>query len=286
MKTRAFPYVQIAPDTYEIGEFDCASMFLLVGEEKAMLIDSGTGIGDLKGFVETLTDRPLMVCYTHDHVDHVGGAGAFEHAYVHPRDQVDFARGGGIGLSVEGRQGYIRWIAEREKGVYPYNLAEDVSEWGPCPQFHPLEDGQVIDLGGRNVKVIACPGHTPGGVAFLDENTRSLFLGDACNCNLLLRSERGSHRFVALETALFYLQRLHSLKGQYLRYYNGHYDYRKLGEPLGEDVLPDAIAACEQILDGSAKVEISPSRLPGAALAHSVTVGRTKVTFNPDGLRE
>jgi len=39
MKTQAYPYRQIAPGTFEIGEFDCASIFLLAGEEQAMLID-------------------------------------------------------------------------------------------------------------------------------------------------------------------------------------------------------------------------------------------------------
>ena len=194
MKTIAFPYKEIAPLTYEIGEFDCASRFLLIGDEKAMLIDTGIGIGDLKGFVAALTDKPIMVCYTHDHADHVGGAGAFEEGYIHPNDMPDFTKGGGIGLGVEGRLGYIRWIAEREKGVYPYNLAEDVSEWGPCPALYPLEDEQVIDLGNRKVTVYACPGHTPGSTVFLDENTRTLFLGDALNCNLLLRSAPGTQR--------------------------------------------------------------------------------------------
>ena len=47
MKTQAYPYKEIAPNTFEIGEFDCASMFLLIGDEKAMLIDTGIGIGDL-----------------------------------------------------------------------------------------------------------------------------------------------------------------------------------------------------------------------------------------------
>ena len=286
MKTQAYPYKEIAPKTYEIGEFDCASIFLLVGDEKAMLIDTGVGIGDLKGFVNTLTDKPLMVCYTHDHVDHVGGASAFDHAYVHPKDMVDFANGGGIGLSVEGRLGYIRWVAEREKGVYPYNLAEDVTDWGPCPPLYPLEDEQVIDLGNRKVTVYACHGHTPGSITLLDENTRTLFLGDSCNCNLLLRSPRGTHRFVSVEMALFYLKRLQSLHPKYDRYFNGHYDFRLLGEPLGEDVLPDAIMACEHILKGTAAVEISPARLPGAQMTHSVMVGRTRVSFNLDGIRE
>lgn len=287
MKTQAFPYKEIAHNTYEIGEFDCASIFLLVGDEKAMVIDTGIGIGDLKGFIRTLTDKPLMVCYTHDHADHVGGASAFDHAYVHPKDMVDFAMGGGIGLSVDGRLGYIRWIAEREKGVYPYNLEEDVTEWGPCPAFYPLEDEQVIDLGSRKVTVYACPGHTPGSITLLDEKTRTLFLGDACNCNLHLGGgARGSHRFTSIEKSLFYLKRLKDLQPKYDRFFNGHYDFRPLGVALGEDVLPDAITACEQIVAGTAKVEIKPAPLPKFPSKPVVTIGRTNVSFFPDGIRE
>jgi len=287
MKTQAYPYKEIAPHTYEIGEFDCASMFLLIGDEKAMLIDTGVGIGDLKGFVRTLTGKPLMVCCTHDHVDHVGGASAFDSVYLHPKDMPDFATGGGIGLSVEGRLGYIRYIAEREKGDYPYLLAEDVTEWGPCPALHPLEDEQVIDLGNRKVTVYACPGHTPGSITLLDENTRTLFMGDACNCNLHLGGgPRGSHRFVSVERALFYLQRLQRLHPHYDHYFNGHYDFRPLGEPLGEDVLPDAITACEQIVAGTAQVVVKPAALPNFPTKPVVTIGRTNISFFPDGIRE
>jgi hydroxyacylglutathione hydrolase len=287
MKTQAYPYKEIAPNTYEIGEFDCASMFLLIGDEKAMLIDTGIGIGDLKGFLRTLTDKPLMVVYTHDHADHIGGAGAFEQGYIHPNDMPDFARGGGIGLSVEGRSGYVRYISEREKGQYPYNLAEDISEWGPCPQLFPLEDEQVIDLGGRKVTVYACPGHTAGSITLLDENSRILFLGDACNCNLHLGGgPRGSHRFTSIEKALFYLKRLQDLRSKYDRCFNGHYDFRPLGAALGEDVLADAITACEQIVAGTAKVEVRPAALPNFPTKPVVTIGRTNVSFFPDGIRE
>jgi hydroxyacylglutathione hydrolase len=287
MKTRSFPNKELAPETYEIGEFDCASIFLLVGDEKAMLIDSGTGIGDLKGFIGTLTDKPLIVCYSHNHMDHVGGASAFDHAYVHPKDMADFDKGGVIGLSVEARLGYIRRIAEREKGAYPYNLAEDVTEWGPCPALYPLEDEQIIDLGKRKVTVYACPGHTAGSITFLDENTRTLFLGDACNCNLHLGGgPQGSHRFTSIEKALLYLKRMQSLHSKYDRYFNGHYDFRLLGAPLGEDVLPDAITACEQIVAGTAKAEIRPAPMPNFPAKPVVTIGRTNVSFFPDGIYE
>ncbi|MBN1933612.1 MAG: MBL fold metallo-hydrolase [Anaerolineae bacterium] len=287
MKIQAFPYKEISPGSYEIGEFDCASIFLLVGDKKAMVIDTGVGIGDLKGFIRTLTDKPLMVCYTHNHVDHVGGAGAFDNAYIHPNDMADFSTGGRIGLSIEGRIGYIKWIAAREKGRYPYHLEEDVTEWGPPPPLYPLEDEQVIDLGNRRIIVYACPGHTAGSITFLDETSRSLFLGDACNCNLGLGGgEPGTPRFTSIEKALRYLKRLHSLGDRYDRYFNGHYDFRPLGEPLGEDVLPDAIAACEQIVAGTAEVEVKPSNFPNASVRSIVTIGRTSVSFNPDGIYE
>ena len=287
MKTQAFPYQEIAPQTFEIGEFDCASMFLLIGDDKVMLIDTGIGVGDLKGFLRRLTDKPLMVCYTHNHADHVGGACAFDNAYIHPKDMAGFPTGGIVGLSIEGRLRYIKMIAEREKGDYPYHLEEDVTEWGPCPPLSPLEDGQVIDLGNRKVTVYACPGHTAGSVTFLDANTRTLFLGDACNCNLYLGGGApGTPGFTSIEKALAHLKHLQSLHRQYDRYYNGHYDFRPLGVPLGEDVLPDAITACEQIIAGTASVILRPTMLPGAPLRHIATVGRTNIGFDPAGVRE
>ena len=38
MKTQAFPHKEIALNTYEIGEFDCASIFLLVALIGAAMI--------------------------------------------------------------------------------------------------------------------------------------------------------------------------------------------------------------------------------------------------------
>ena len=287
MKTQAFPYKEIAPNTYEIGEFDCSSIFLLVGDENAMLIDTGTGIGDLKGFIRKLTNKPLMVCYTHNHVDHVGGAGAFDNAFIHPKDMADFSTGGGIGLSIEGRVGYIKWIAEREKGDYPYNLDVDITEWGPQPTLSPLQDGQVIELGNRKVTVYECPGHTSGSITFLDENSRILFLGDACNCNLgFFSGSPGTPNFVSVQIALFYLKRLSDLGDKYDGYFNGHYDFRPLGQPLAEDVLFDAITACEQIVAGTANVVVKPSAFPNAPMQSIVTIGRTNISFNPNGIFE
>ena len=75
--TRLYPMVQINKGTWEIDEFDAASIFLLEGEEKAMLIDTGMGIGDLRGAVEMITDKPLVVVHSHGHIDHTGNSRQF-----------------------------------------------------------------------------------------------------------------------------------------------------------------------------------------------------------------
>ena len=54
------------------------TMYLVVGSRKAALIDTGAGIGDLRGLVESLTELPVMVLTTHLHTDHAGGNPLFE----------------------------------------------------------------------------------------------------------------------------------------------------------------------------------------------------------------
>lgn len=92
MKTRKMPWFEFAPDTYEIDEFDCASIFLFVGTERALLLDTGIGIGDLKGLVEEITDKPYDVVLTHGHRDHTGGAGWFDTVYQSSRKSIHSMR--------------------------------------------------------------------------------------------------------------------------------------------------------------------------------------------------
>lgn len=70
-----YPIRKIADDTYMISDFGIANCYLLIGEERALLIDCGLGIGDIKGAVEKITDKPILVVATHGHVDHAGGDG-------------------------------------------------------------------------------------------------------------------------------------------------------------------------------------------------------------------
>ena len=59
-------------------------MYLIEGEEKAVLVDTCLGVGHLRKFVETLTEKPITVILTHGHVDHALGAPEFDEVYMNP----------------------------------------------------------------------------------------------------------------------------------------------------------------------------------------------------------
>lgn len=258
--TKLYPMVQFKKDTWEIDEFDAASIFLLIGAEKAMVIDCGMGIGDLRGAIEMITDKPLVVVISHGHVDHTANGRQFEELWIHPADQR-----APIPQSLERRRFDTERIAARQKGclgapytmfnLYPYDLDVDLREPGPdekMPVIYDLYDGQQFDLGGgRIVTAYWCPGHSAGEMVFLDEQTRTLFAGDALNFNLGIGA-------VPLETSYKYYKRMEALGDKYDGIYNGHHDFRALGAPLDDDCLPGVLSMMEDALAG----HIVPCEIP------------------------
>lgn len=252
MLTKLYPMVQFKKDTWEIDEFDCASIFLLIGTERAMLIDTGMGIGDLRGAVEMITDKPLTVVISHGHIDHTANVRQFEEIWINPKDA-----GAPMPQSLERRRVDTQRIARRQKScigapytmfnLYPYDIDVDLRDPGPdekMPVIHDLCDGQRFDLGGgRIVTAYECPGHSKGEMIFLDDSTRTLFAGDALNFNLGLGA-------ASVETALRYLKRMRGMAERYDGIYNGHHDFRALGMPLDEDCLPTVIDILEDVLKG------------------------------------
>jgi glyoxylase-like metal-dependent hydrolase (beta-lactamase superfamily II) len=159
---------------YEPNQFEEAISYLVLGSERGVLIDAGTGIGDIRQVVEELTDLPVSVVLTHEHYDHIGGAYRF--------DEIA-APSNPAGLEVLGRgrdnaslQGYLT----DEYLWKPLPPGFDGATW-TIPPVQPtllLDDGDIIDLGGRTLEVIATPGHSPAHICLLDRENRLLWTGD------------------------------------------------------------------------------------------------------------
>ncbi|WP_346860654.1 MBL fold metallo-hydrolase [uncultured Draconibacterium sp.] len=130
------------------------SLYLLEGNEKALLIDAGTNIKDLDKIVASITDKPIVLVATHVHPDHTGASiDYFPELFINPADTV------GIPQFMPNYKGRLSYLKDRE----------------------------IIELGNRSIEVVFTPGHTPGSTTFIDKNTHYGFSGDSFGSgNLLL----------------------------------------------------------------------------------------------------
>ena len=185
---------QIAPRTWCISEFALVNAFLLEGDEYAAVIDTACGIGDIGSVVRSLTDKPVIVLLTHNHFDHTGGIYHFAGSpvYMHPAD--DGLMEKMMTMSPDGTFNGLRDFYIRTRGPVrcPDIPVEDLLALIPQPQPDPAfvwtaaNHGHVVDLGGRQLTVIHTPGHTDGGICWLDSTSRILFSGDTVNNSIIL----------------------------------------------------------------------------------------------------
>jgi len=160
-----FAVEELGNGTFAIGEpryYQQNYSYLIVGETRAILFDSGSGTRDISAVVANLTKLPITVIVSHLHYDHLGGVGPFGHVAMidMPETRADMAGA----LFQPGRYEYM--------GFYDGRVAPSfrVGEW--------LAPDAVIDLGGRSLQVLSTPGHTPSSVALFDATNRRLFIGD------------------------------------------------------------------------------------------------------------
>lgn len=176
------PYVEVyemQPGIYGLLEESADGMgdvwlYLIVGEEKSMLIDTGFGIGNLKGLCSELSDgRELIVVNTHGHPDHAYGNAQFEKVFCHEYE-VDMLKQQNEHtwdyLFEDGVRGAKTiWADFDETDIITYQEYEIVA----CP------NGHIFTLGhGHEVELIHLGGHSAGSCGFLDKKNRCFFAGD------------------------------------------------------------------------------------------------------------
>lgn len=278
MRTEKIPYYEFSEGIFEIDEFDCASVFVIVGKERALVLDTGTGIGNLRRVIESrITAKPYDVVLTHNHVDHAGGAGFFDSIWVHEADRSWDRKI--FAPTLEGRREYAKIVASRGNKNYVYSVDTDILEWPKEPEVKLLSDGQVFDLGGRAVTFYHVPGHTLGECVAIDDRSRSLFIGDACNCNYLLGENIADTLEESADVAARGLEKIRDRRDAYDQIYNSHHDYRGLGSPLAEDVLPDLIECLKRIKGGTSTYRVVPDMLSYCKTKKVAVYGKVQVTY-------
>lgn len=198
---------------WTIVENNSVNIYVIEGTDSALIIDAGYGMGNLKEFVQTLTSKPLIMVNTHGHGDHTGADFQFSKVYAHEKEQEQ-----------------IQQALNRRKDGFTSNT-----------RIITVSEGYVFDLGGRQLKVIEAPGHTPGSIILLDSEKKLLFAGDHINAIVWLFL-KGSE---PLEIYLENLEKTEKLIDSYNTIMPGH------NAALPNSFIYELISNVKSILDGT-----------------------------------
>lgn len=224
-----FTHEKITANITRIRDVCGVFVYLVEGKDKACLIDTGDGFGNLKEYIEQLTNKEYYVILTHGHLDHANGAGLFDEVYMNLKD-----------LDIYREHSDLNF---RKKFALNDPSTKDIplSDYNPIytKKFKPLSDKQVFDLGGIHIQIIETPGHTPGMSMVLIEEERVILFGDGCGNKVLLFDDNSS-------TVSTYLHTL-----EYVKSYEDKYDRIIRNHTNGESnkiLLDNVIACCKNIL--------------------------------------
>lgn len=170
-----FTVDQLDPDTFAISEYkhwEETHCYLLCGSVRALLIDTGLGVGNIKEVTDHLTLLPTLVATTHAHWDHIGGHKYYENIAVHEAERDWLTGRFPLPLSaVKSNLTYKAFDFPPSFDLDRYQIFQ-----GTPQQI--LRGGERIDLGDREVTVLYTPGHSPGHCCFYEPKRGYLFSGD------------------------------------------------------------------------------------------------------------
>jgi glyoxylase-like metal-dependent hydrolase (beta-lactamase superfamily II) len=171
-----FQVYQVDPGVYAIYEphqWEEVISYLIVGNDRALLFDTGMGIADIRAVAEQLTRLPIEVMNSHTHPDHIGDNWEFDRILGLDTQYTRDNAGGYSHAAVAGEVAADHFCAPPPAGF-------DTASYRTRP-FHITQivaDGSVIGLGSRQLAVLHIPGHAPDAVALFDAEHGELFTGD------------------------------------------------------------------------------------------------------------
>lgn len=217
---KPFAKRRLAENVWVITSSKGCDVHLVIGPERAAVMDTGESRRSLRKYIETITDKPLVVLNSHGHFDHTGSNAQFSDCPIY---MSDFAAAG------------CKDIGKRE-----LNIEDFGTDYEPTV----IKEGDIIDLGGgHTLEAIKIGCHSPGSLAYLDRTARMLFTGDELEAGQVLI--QGIRMEASVER---YRDNMLKLKE--------HYDEFDLvcpahnGTPIYKEIIIDSIENCDRILSG------------------------------------
>ncbi len=211
-------------------------IYLVEGKEKALLIDTGFGIGNLPELVKSLTSLPVIVVNTHGHPDHVLGGSQFPNIHIYHED-MPLLKGCFLPEN-------LKWAIDNViQGPFPEDFSQEAWLNAKINNITTIKEGFTFDLGDREMEIIAIPGHTPGSIGLLDKAGKLFFSGDSiAACDMWLHLEES----LPLSEYRNSLKRVRSLFDSFDKIMPAH------GKtPLNKDIVNELIAGVTDVIQGN-----------------------------------
>lgn len=249
IKTDSISIKQLNEHIWLMDDNGEATGYLVVGSEKAAVIDTMNGSSDVKELVRTITSLPIVVINTHGHCDHISGDGYFGEAYINKRD----------------------WSLAQE--AFGYTSYRQIQRMYDLPTVNLLEvnEGDSFDLGEITLEVYEIPGHTPGGICLLDRKDRILFTGDSINRHCWMQLPCCS----SLVDFYLALSELQPIRNDYDYILHGHAtDF----EPAS--LYEEMMAAVKEVADGVHDGDSDYEYFGGLCRQHQFPSGNGVIVYN------
>ena len=153
------------------------SCFLIIGDNKAFLIDAGSGENKKESIYKTvseLTNKPITLILSHFHFDHIGFINDFVRIAI-SNDQIP---------NKEQFTGTSLILSKRET-LYQDSILIKIAD--------QIETRKDLDLGNRKIQILNTPGHSPNSITVIDKTNRYIFAGDLIYNGLLLIDDIDSY---------------------------------------------------------------------------------------------
>ncbi len=171
-----FEVYKVSEGTFALLEpshYEEVISYLILGNERAVLFDTGMGIGNIQAEVERLAHLPVVVVNSHGHYDHVGDNHRFAEVWAFDDD-------GEVARIEKGKPTAecVPYLEPQWYLVLPPGFDPAAYEIRPSRVTRRLCHLEAIDLGGRTLTVHHTPGHSTGSICLLDSRYGLLFTGD------------------------------------------------------------------------------------------------------------
>lgn len=147
--------------------------FLVIGDDRALLIDTGMNVRNIKLVVDELYDGQVIAANTHCHFDHVGNNYLFEPVRIYDNPVARRIAKNGIKMEDVG--------GEMDEELFQFGAPEGyvIEDYHVNPYtFIPMLEGYQFELGNRIIEVLHTPGHSPDSVTFWDHENNIMWTGD------------------------------------------------------------------------------------------------------------